>query len=88
MLLNFVLSLGDNNFVGKVPQSFGSLPNLQGGILPNSVANLSTQLSKLFLELIKYLKNIPIILGNIVLGMHYNQVKYAISTSFEKLSKL
>ncbi|XP_024177333.1 probable LRR receptor-like serine/threonine-protein kinase At3g47570 isoform X1 [Rosa chinensis] len=71
------LDMGSNNF---------------GGVLPNSVANLSTQLTAIFFEGNQISGVIPETLGNlnslIALGLEYNLFRGAIPTSIAKLQKL
>ncbi|KAM5556685.1 hypothetical protein ABKV19_024192 [Rosa sericea] len=71
------LDMGSNNF---------------GGVLPNSVANLSTQLTAIFFESNQISGVIPETLENlnslIALGLEYNLFRGAIPTSIAKLQKL
>ncbi|RXI08820.1 hypothetical protein DVH24_022964 [Malus domestica] len=63
-----------------------------GGVLPNSVANLSTQLTKLYLGVNQISGNIPAALENlnnlIVLGMQANLFTGIIPTFFGKFQQL
>ncbi|KAI5346550.1 hypothetical protein L3X38_014429 [Prunus dulcis] len=63
-----------------------------GGVLPNSVANLSTQLTKLYLGVNQISGTIPATLENlnnlIVLGMQANPFTGSIPTSFGKFQQL
>ncbi|XP_061999828.1 probable LRR receptor-like serine/threonine-protein kinase At3g47570 [Rosa rugosa] len=72
-----VLDMSENNF---------------GGILPNSVANLSTQLTKLYFGVNHISGMIPAALANlnnlIVLDLHDNLFTGVIPTSFSKFQKL
>ncbi|PQM41573.1 hypothetical protein Pyn_23659 [Prunus yedoensis var. nudiflora] len=63
-----------------------------GGVLPNSIANLSTQLTRLYLGVNQISGTIPATLENlnnlIVLGMQANLFTGAIPTSFGKFQQL
>ncbi|XP_052176497.1 probable LRR receptor-like serine/threonine-protein kinase At3g47570 isoform X2 [Diospyros lotus] len=71
------LSLGNNSF---------------GGALPNSIANLSTQLQVLSIHSNQIVGNIPADIGNLVglntLDVHSNQLAGPIPTSIGRLHKL
>ncbi|CAL9008181.1 unnamed protein product, partial [Prunus brigantina] len=63
-----------------------------GGVLPNSIANLSTQLTKLYLGVNQITGTIPATLENlnnlIVLGMQANLFTGSVPTSFGKFQQL
>ncbi|KAL6128124.1 hypothetical protein ACLB2K_071480 [Fragaria x ananassa] len=66
--------------------------NNYGGVLPNSIANFSTKLSRLYLHSNQIVGTIPETLGNlnnlIVLALDYNLFTGIIPTSFGRLQKL
>ena len=66
--------------------------NSFGGVLPNSIANFSTQLQHLILGRNKISGSIPTDIGNLVslnvLGLFYNQLAGSIPTSIGRLHKL
>ncbi|XP_057499440.1 probable LRR receptor-like serine/threonine-protein kinase At3g47570 [Actinidia eriantha] len=63
-----------------------------GGVLPNSIANFSTQLKNLIVGRNKITGSIPQDIGNLVslntLGLEYNQLTGSIPTSIGRLHKL
>ncbi|XP_027908427.1 probable LRR receptor-like serine/threonine-protein kinase At3g47570 [Vigna unguiculata] len=94
-----ILGLSLNRFVGRVP-SLGKLQDLYHlnlaynnlGHLPNSLGNLSTQLSKIYLGNNEIYGEIPEAIGNLVgltlLTMFNNHVDGIIPTTFGKLTML
>ncbi|XP_042490246.1 probable LRR receptor-like serine/threonine-protein kinase At3g47570 isoform X2 [Macadamia integrifolia] len=87
----------DLNFINTLTNC-SSLTNLEigdnwfGGVLPNSIANLSTQLTELSFEMNQISGDIPVGIGNLVslqyLGLFSNLLKGSIPTSIGRLQML
>ncbi|ONI24585.1 hypothetical protein PRUPE_2G248300 [Prunus persica] len=86
--LGFITSLTNCSNLEILDMSLNNF----GGVLPNSVANLSTQLTKLYLGVNQISGTIPATLENlnnlIVLGMQANLFTGSIPTSFGKFQQL
>uniref|UniRef100_A0A2N9G6U5 non-specific serine/threonine protein kinase n=1 Tax=Fagus sylvatica TaxID=28930 RepID=A0A2N9G6U5_FAGSY len=89
------LDLGNNYFVGSVPTNLGNLLDLEWlslGALPNSIGNLTTQLTGLYFGANQLSGTIPAALENLInligLGMEDNLFTGQIPNSLGNLTQL
>ncbi|KAK7407068.1 hypothetical protein VNO78_08709 [Psophocarpus tetragonolobus] len=86
--LEFLKSLANCSKLQHLAISYNNF----GGYLPNSLGNLSTQLSKLYLGGNQILGEIPTTMGNLIgltlLNMEHNHIDGVIPTTFGKFQKM